>query len=87
MKGNVAQPLFILLKENGYKGQALLYQLEICGPESSVLDFYVGQADVGPTNGWKYSPGDCNTLWNQDATQLYFFIPSEGRVKLSATSR
>jgi hypothetical protein len=87
MAANGRQQLLALLSANGYKGPSLLFQLEICGPDESQADFYVGQTDVNEKNGFKYSPGECNTLWNQDAAQLYVFFPKEGRVKLSATSR
>jgi len=87
LKGSLARQLLVLLRDNNYKGPALLYQLEICGPDTSSQDFYVGQSDVSAKNGFRYPPGECNTLWNIDATQLYFFAPSDGRVKLSVTSR
>jgi len=87
VKGKQAQQLYALLQANGYKGLQLLFQLEICAPETSSQDFYVGQSNVNATNGFKYTPGACNTLWNQDAAQIYLFFPNDGRVKLHATSR
>jgi hypothetical protein len=87
LKVNKIEQLYALLQQNGYKGPPLLYQLEICAANTNTTDFYVGQSNVNAKNGFPYQVGECNTLWNQDVTQIYVFSPSGSHATLSATSR